>query len=730
MSFPSGLILVQGIDKDTDKSNGSGKSSITEIIPFALFGKTIKDIPQGKIINWNNRSGCEVELYFDVGDKSYVFRRSLKPNKFSVLCDGLEIVRAADIRVFQQQMEDEVIGMDFKTFKNLIYFSPNNTISILGAKKEQKRQFLESLFDLSHYSEMLKVTNERIRNYSSKVKELEINILSNEQNIDFIKGTIDDMKDIDISLYDKSINKMKFELEALNEVKFDTENLKKYDETKARLVSLNNEARSLSNKITELSTTISHTEGDIRKSDISTIQKKVDSIEKEISDIQDKISINDDDISDMLVRLAEIKTNMGVIKTDMDTLDNIRVKLSSDISVKKHILQDFANKVKDLSEADKLDGMVTCPTCKQNVDPDHIKEWYEMEMRSLETQRYEVSEEMSKIQETISKVEIDISDLRDGEVELLNEGREIKNKIEEYRSNIKKIENLKTNLSMLPSIDDITKDIEDKKSQLKSLNEEIESAKWKYSLVNDDITFNESLIRDMDKLRVEIDNHKTRLINQSREIDTAIENLNNLLEIKKDQENKIVKMNEEIVKYDNQIKDFDREIKKINKMIDYLNFIRVSLKDENVKQFAISALLPYLNHRANYYLTESGFPYIVDIDGWLDVTIKGMGTEDVGYNSLSGGEGKAMDMAVQLACNDIAEIQAKTSLGISINDEILDTSLDADGVQKIMSIIRVKQRDSGNCVICITHRDEIKELDFDYNLMIVKQNGFSSIQPQ
>lgn len=87
-------------------------------------------------------------------------------------------------------------------------------------------------------------------------------------------------------------------------------------------------------------------------------------------------------------------------------------------------------------------------------------------------------------------------------------------------------------------------------------------------------------------------------------------------------------------------------------------------------------------------------------------------------------------MAIQLACNDIAELHAKTTLGIAVYDEIMDTSLDADGVQKLMDVVRVKQRDTNNCVLVISHRDEVKELDFDNYVMIEKENGFSVIHSQ
>jgi len=281
---------------------------------------------------------------------------------------------------------------------------------------------------------------------------------------------------------------------------------------------------------------------------------------------------------------------------------------------------------------------------------------------------------------------------------------------------------------MLPNIVSLKIDLEKKRSDIVEPKEVLSDTEWKYNLNSEDIEGKQKQLDAIDEAEKKAETIRLEIEKLTNNVEVSRSNLSKLIEIKKNQDEQIDNKKKDIDKYRQSLVLYENNLKKFNKMLDYLNYIRSSLKDENVKQFAISALLPYLNHRANHYLSESGFPYMVTIDGWLDVTIRGMGTEDVGYNSLSGGESKAMDMAVQLACNDIAELQAKTSLNIAIYDEILDTSLDADGVQKLMDIVRVKQKETDSCVLCITHRDEIKELEFDNNIMIHKQNGFSAVQ--
>jgi len=80
----NGVNIVLGHDKDKDKSNGAGKSSFLETIPFALYGQIHKDVKQEDIINWKNRKDCYVELGFSKGDKRYIVKRGMKPKVFDI----------------------------------------------------------------------------------------------------------------------------------------------------------------------------------------------------------------------------------------------------------------------------------------------------------------------------------------------------------------------------------------------------------------------------------------------------------------------------------------------------------------------------------------------------------------------------------------------------------------------------------------------------------------------
>jgi len=166
-----------------------------------------------------------------------------------------------------------------------------------------------------------------------------------------------------------------------------------------------------------------------------------------------------------------------------------------------------------------------------------------------------------------------------------------------------------------------------------------------------------------------------------------------------------------------------------NTVIDYLEVIKELCKDENIKQYAISSIMPYLNKQTNHYLSEVGYGFYCILDRWLDADIKGPGVKNGSYGSLSGGEARGIDLAIQFALLDIARIQAGIWPDILIMDEILDSSVDAKGITKLMDIIKNKQSQEQNKIFLISHRDEIGEsIDADHTYYVTKDRGFSSVR--
>jgi len=76
---------------------------------------------------------------------------------------------------------------------------------------------------------------------------------------------------------------------------------------------------------------------------------------------------------------------------------------------------------------------------------------------------------------------------------------------------------------------------------------------------------------------------------------------------------------------------------------------------------------------------------------------------------------------------DISKLKAKTYPDIIILDEILDTSIDDYGIERLMEIIKYKQEKDNLKVYIISHRKEINEIDYGKILRVKIKDNFSYI---
>jgi DNA repair protein SbcC/Rad50 len=166
--------FLNGINIITGK-NGSGKSSCMETIPFALFGRTHKDIKKADLLNWKNRKALEVQLEFIKNDDTYRIIRSIKPDNFEVYRNDTLLEKLSHVKDYQAQLED-IIGTNFQVFCSLIHSNINSSMPIFSMSKPDKRKFIERIFGLSVYSDIVEKCNEKLQSVNNKLREMDMTV--------------------------------------------------------------------------------------------------------------------------------------------------------------------------------------------------------------------------------------------------------------------------------------------------------------------------------------------------------------------------------------------------------------------------------------------------------------------------------------------------------------------------------------------------------------------------
>jgi len=238
--------------------------------------------------------------------------------------------------------------------------------------------------------------------------------------------------------------------------------------------------------------------------------------------------------------------------------------------------------------------------------------------------------------------------------------------------------------------------------------------------------------KQIDKLSQKIDSleiYIAEIQNIERELENLQLRIDEAEKSRKQIESLIEKNNQTISSHDESQVARQSSKKKLNELGDYLEYLKTLCKDEYVKQYAISSIMPLLNKQVNHYLSESGMNFYVRLDKWLEEQIEGPGMINGSYGSLSGGEARSIDLALQFGFLDIARIKAGVFPDLLSLDELLDSSVDSVGLSSILDIVRTRQEDDNSKIFIITHRQEMDESTvIDNTYLIERHGGFSYIK--
>ena len=161
-------------------TNGMGKSSIPLIIEEALYNKNSKGIKKADIPNRYINDGYNIELEFEKSGKEYLIRINRKNNiKVALLEDGEDISSHTATNTYKSIQE--ILGIDFKTFSQLVYQNTNASLQFLTATDTNRKKFLIDLLRLEEYVQLFEVFKEASRESSNKMIEVSSEITTIEK---------------------------------------------------------------------------------------------------------------------------------------------------------------------------------------------------------------------------------------------------------------------------------------------------------------------------------------------------------------------------------------------------------------------------------------------------------------------------------------------------------------------------------------------------------------------
>jgi DNA repair exonuclease SbcCD ATPase subunit len=181
-----------------------------------------------------------------------------------------------------------------------------------------------------------------------------------------------------------------------------------------------------------------------------------------------------------------------------------------------------------------------------------------------------------------------------------------------------------------------------------------------------------------------------------------------------------------------QINDLEVELKEIETNYSdlynektLLNAAGVVLKDGGIKSKIIKQYIPVINKLINKYLSSMEFMCQFELDENFNETIKSRYRDEFSYASFSEGEKMRIDLAILFTWRAVAKLRNSINTNLLIMDEVFDSSLDSNGTEEFLKVIKSLTSDTNTFII--SHKGDQLQDKFDRCIVFEKHKNFSRI---
>lgn len=240
-----------------------------------------------------------------------------------------------------------------------------------------------------------------------------------------------------------------------------------------------------------------------------------------------------------------------------------------------------------------------------------------------------------------------------------------------------------------------------------------------------------TITRNNDKIDLEIQRTREQLTQKEHQLSltrNTIESMSTIPEPSLDEE-ELSKLDEVISNMQQQILDLETKKEYYTQAVD-------AFSNKGIRSVILDFVTPFLNEKANKYLTiltgsdiEVKFQTQVEnakgeLKDKFDVTVvnKNGGQS---YKANSAGEQKRIDLAISFAIQDLIMDKNDLATNIALYDECFD-GLDIIGCENVITLLKERLK-TVPTIFVITHNTHLAPL-FEKSIKVVKENGISRIE--
>ena len=761
------IISIVGMtDGNSFKSNGSGKSTILEMVSYAFYEKRAReyihksgDREKGKsttsiMRTKNGVIDCKetfVDILFSVDNSLWLLRRGrqLTGKDLSKHDSILELhCITSDGFVYSEgshgghRGEDankavaELIRMPFETFCNSLLFGQNDAGQFLIGTDKTRKEIIINILQLAILNDYLEEARRRKRLTESEIVSIKAQIEVLSDGADVKEKELSERLVLlteEHSALEKSLNDIKKKISDIDS----TESLSAFERAKA---DLEVKEKAIKTKSEEMEKELARLELQVEKAkkDKSEKDEAVKSISKKIEEEKLTISNLEKKVSDFPE--AKIKSQLQLVKAAKKSKperEAQRVKLQESLHkllpVYGELLGAISEKeselshLKDLKKKCESGSQVQCSKCRQLVGIGHI----DAEISRVSSELLVKKERETEIAKEKKALDLEAKEVKtklDNIDDYIDKGDELIRSQQENESTKLLIPDIKSRLAavekeMLLAVEQQSSSSNDFDSLVKEFERLLKDKEKATAPYVEDKKKAEEVLKKAKQVADEV---KSKIRGLEEEAKQVSSNIEAKISSKAKTEAGIESVKESIEK----AKKLSAALDLQYKMLEYMKTLDWVFGPDGAQVQIIEKYMPLLNHHLQEFLDiiSDGTvraSVITDRKGKVELVISGEVSSVT--DGLSGGEGVKIRLSLDMALGMLSLTRANGSIDSIYIDEAI-AAVDVDAKERIFELLD-KLQEHFRTVVIISHdpmlQERIKE-----TIVINKVDGISKVQRQ
>lgn len=321
-------------------TNGSGKTTFVDAVYFALYGKSFRKVKKDSVVNYITKKHAVVELDFSIRNDDYKIIRGIKPAKFIISKNGVDVDQESTTTEYQKYLETFILHMNEKLFTQTVLLGSTNYTPFMLLPSADRRNVIESLLDIQIFSTMNELAKDENKLLTRRHSNTEYSIEKTDIAIDHLQDHIDsvtgnrqtmiaqnnnkiDIEEIEIKQCEHLIVKLQAEINLLKDdrdalgkkesIKSMIQALKTYETQFNTLIKKNNKKIEFYHDNDDCPTCSQEISIDVKDKNVHECQESINKFNKAKEQAQQQMN-------DQRHLLDRVSTIQGIIDRDIDEI--------------------------------------------------------------------------------------------------------------------------------------------------------------------------------------------------------------------------------------------------------------------------------------------------------------------------------------------------------------------------------------------------------------------------